>query len=263
MTFSTGHTVVNAIIIVGLCVGLSLSVLWLVRRSVSPEYLKLHNEIGGIVYAVVGVIYGIVLGLSVVGVWDGYRSAEENANSEANAVGNVYRIAGGLPDPAGQMIRQSVLAYASTVVDDEWPAMRRGDSSGSQSQPALDVLWTAFYSAEVSNPRDQDLYASGLDQLESLSADRQERLFQSEGGLLGIMWAVVIGGAVITVLFPCLFGAENGVVHAIVIATLALTLGLLLYLVNDVNGPFRGTVHVEPDGLRHILAQFGGAPAPD
>jgi len=37
--------------------------------------------------------------------------------------------------------------------------------------------------------------------------------------------------------------------HALIIATLAATLGLLLFLTYELNHPFRGDVHVQPDGF--------------
>jgi hypothetical protein len=75
--------------------------------------------------------------------------------------------------------------------------------------------------------------------------------------MLGIMWAVMIGGGILTVLFPCMFGVENGLAHALIIAILATSIGLMLLIVYDLNNPFRGDVHIQPDGFRLVLEQFG------
>jgi hypothetical protein len=66
----------------------------------------------------------------------------------------------------------------------------------------------------------------------------------------------MIGGGLLTVLFPCLFGVENGLVHALIIATLAATIGLLMFAVANFNHPFRGDVHVPPEGFVLVLEQF-------
>ncbi len=250
------HPVVDALVIIGASVVVSLIVLWIVRRAFSHEQLKPHNEVSGFVYAAIGVMYAVVLGFAVISVWEEYRDAESNANQEANAVGNIYRLAGGLPEPTRQAIQQSALTYATTVIDEEWPSLVRGSGASPEVTSQLDLLWTAFHQAEFSTPAQAALYAEGLDQLDDLASLRRERLVQAEGGLLGVMWGVLIGGAALTVLFPCAFGVENGLVHALIIATLAATLGLLLFLTYDLNHPFRGDVHVQPEGFTRLIEQF-------
>lgn len=54
----------------------------------------------------------------------------------------------------------------------------------------------------------------------------------------------------------CDFGVENALVHYLIVATLAATLGLLLFLTYDLNHPYRGDVNVEPDGFERVLEQF-------
>jgi predicted lipid-binding transport protein (Tim44 family) len=256
MTDGFAGSVLDAVVIIGLSVVVSLIILWLVRLVVSHEQLKPHNEVSGFVYAVIGVIYAVLLGFAVISVWEEYQEAEDNANAEANAIGDIYRIAAGLPDAARPSIQEPALAYSSAVIDAEWPAMRRGEAPSAEAVEQLDALWDAFYQVDVATQREEGLYAAGLSEMDELSDHRRQRIVQSDEGMLGIMWGVLIGGAILTVLFPCLFGVENGLVHSLIICTLAMTLGLLLYLVYDLNHPFQGDVHVQPDGFTLVLEQL-------
>ena len=70
-----------------------------------------------------------------------------------------------------------------------------------------------------------------------------------------------LAGAALTVLFPCVFGVKDGRIHAPVISALAVSLGLLLFLTYDLNHPFQGDIHVEPEGFHQLLSDFG--PEPD
>ncbi len=255
----TFHPAVDAVVIVGLSVVVSLLVLWTVRRVVPHEKLKPHNDVSGFVYAAIGVLYAVVLGFAVISVWEQYREAEANASEEANAVGNIYRLATGLPEPSRGVMQQTALAYAAAVIDDEWASLVRGDGPSALAASNLDQLWLSFQEAPITTPKEAAVYAQGLEQLDTLAGLRRERLVQAEGGLLPIMWGVLLGGAVLTVLFPCAFGVESRLVHSLVIATLAATLGLLLFLTYDLNHPFRGDVHVQPDGFIRVLEQFGQA----
>lgn len=258
--FGSFHIVVDALVIIGLSIVVSLFVLWLVRRAISHDQLTPHNEVSGFVYAAIGVIYAVILGFVVISVWERYSDAELNAREEADAAGNLYRIAEGLPEPAREAVQGTVLDYAASVVDDEWQAMKDGEAPSQAAIDQMNALWSSLYTVELADPTQEQLYAAALSQMDALSGHRRERLEDAESGMLGIMWAVMIGGGILTVLFPCLFGVENGLVHALIIATLAASIGLMLFVVYDLNYPFRGDVHVQPDGFRLVIEQFG-APA--
>jgi len=138
--FGSAELVVMAIVIVGLSVGAALIVLWLVRRLISHDRLTPHNEVSGFVYAVIGVIYAVILGFVVVSVWEQFRDAESNARQEADAAKNLYRLAEGLPQPSRQAIQPAVIDYAGAVVDDEWPAMADGTPLSQWELAHLDAL---------------------------------------------------------------------------------------------------------------------------
>jgi Protein of unknown function (DUF4239) len=250
------HVIVDALVIVGLSVGVSLLVLWLARRLVPHDRLTPHNEVSGFVYAVIGVVYAVILGFVVISVWDEYRDAETNARQEADALADLYRIAEGLPEPARQALQDGVMGYATAVIEVEWPAMHDGTAPSQEAVDQTNAIWAALYEVDVTTPVEVALYASALEQVTDLSTHRRERLEDAEAELLTVIWAVVIGGGVLTVLFPCLFGVENGLVHALIITTLAAAIGLLLLVVYELNHPFAGDVHTQPEGLEMVLEQI-------
>jgi hypothetical protein len=253
----SSHVIVDAVLIIGLSVAISLFVLWLVRRIVTHDQLTPHNEVSGFVYAVIGVIFAVILGFVVISVWEQYQDAESNSRQEADAVGDIYRIAEGLPDPARAQMQDAVVGYANAVIDIEWDAMHDGTAPSQEAVEQANALWTSFYSVSVSSPKDQEIFAAALQELDFLSEHRRERLEDATSSLLSIMWWVMIGGGLLTVLFPCLFGVENGLVHALIIGTLAASIGLLLFVIYELNHPFSGDVHVQPDAMELVLRQIG------
>lgn len=253
----SSHIVVPVVVIIGLSIAVSLLALWVVRRVVPHERLTPHNDVSGFVYAVIGVIYAVIIAFVLISVWEAYSAAEENARHEAGATGNLYRLAAGLPEPSREALQTAALDYATTVVEDEWPSLLDGDVPGARELAHTDPLWTAIYEADATTPKEAELYAAALDQVDVLSSHRRERLEQAESGVLGILWAVMIGGGILTVLFPCLFGVENGLVHALIVTILAATIGLLLVTVYELNRPFEGAVHIQPEGFELVLEQFG------
>ena len=85
------------------------------------------------------------------------------------------------------------------------------------------------------------------------------RLIESREGIPGILWLGLIAGAVLTVTFAYGFGVERGQSHAIMLATLAASVALLLFLISSLNYAFRGSVRVEPEPFQLVLRQFSVA----
>src|SRR5688500_15229285 len=72
---------------------LALLGLAVVRRTVPHERLARHTDVAGYVYAVIGVIYAVILAQVVIAAWDDYQDARAVADDEANAVLNLARLA--------------------------------------------------------------------------------------------------------------------------------------------------------------------------
>ena len=66
---------------IGGTVVISLLGMWAVRKIVPRELLDQHKEIAGFIYAVIGAIYGVILGFSVVVLWEQFHEAEDRADA--------------------------------------------------------------------------------------------------------------------------------------------------------------------------------------
>src|SRR6188768_2599896 len=69
-----------------------------VRRRFGVETLKLNNEVAGFIYAVVGVLYAVLLGFTAIIVWERFDNAQAGVDHEANALADLYRNAQAFPD---------------------------------------------------------------------------------------------------------------------------------------------------------------------
>src|SRR4028118_1596380 len=72
-----------------------------VRRLVPAERRQEHNDVAGFIYAVVGVIYAVLLALVVIAVWEEHEAARATAREEANGLADGFWIAHSLPEPEG------------------------------------------------------------------------------------------------------------------------------------------------------------------
>src|SRR5215213_397229 len=141
---------VAVVFIVLIAVLVSLLGLALVRRVVPTSEIAAHTDVAGYVYAVIGVIYAVVLALVVIAAWEEYRDAREAATDEASAVLNLARAANGWPAGDSDQVESALVAYARHVVDVEWPAMARGDFGPTADTVTENRLWQALNEADES-----------------------------------------------------------------------------------------------------------------
>ncbi|HEX6795533.1 MAG TPA: hypothetical protein VF304_16930 [Casimicrobiaceae bacterium] len=232
-----------------------------VRRRMRLSWLAANNEVAGFKFAVVGVIYAVLLAFAIIVVWEELNDAEADVAREAGAATNLYRLAAGIEGEPGLAIRRLVTRYLETAIAEEWPAMARGGSS-----PAANRALTAIYAGVVAyrpaDMREQAVMSEMLGQLSALTQARRERLVKASALVPGIIWAALIVGAVVTIGFTYFFGSRD--LRAQMLMTGALTLlictGLLVILAID--HPFNGGVRVEPEALVKVLEDFAHEPPP-
>src|ERR1700730_6158256 len=101
----------------------------LVRRTFPRTDFIEHNEVAGFLFAVVGVLFAVLLAFLTVIVWENFAQAEQRAQSEVDAATDVWRLSRALPPPDARRVRVDLRRYTESVIADEWPEMRQGRSS--------------------------------------------------------------------------------------------------------------------------------------
>src|SRR5690242_7520381 len=67
----------------------------LMRRKIPTELLAANNEVAGFKFAVVGIVYAVLLGFAVIVVWERYHDAETAVAQETSGVISLWRLAKG------------------------------------------------------------------------------------------------------------------------------------------------------------------------
>jgi hypothetical protein len=244
------------ILLILVVVLLALAGLATVRRFVPPERFSQHTEVAGYVYAVVGVIYAVILAQVVVAAWDEYREARDVSASEASAVLNLDRLSRVWPNPEREQIRQALMDYARTVVEVEWPALQAGDYRVAASPAYMAGLWETYDLVAQSPSGESANYAASLDQLDSLDDARRNRFLLGEMNLPQTMTFTLLLGGIVTVGFSYLFAVQSGWVHGLLTASLAVLVALLLLLEYQLQTPFAGVDAIEPTAMQLVLTEL-------
>jgi hypothetical protein len=248
---------ISGAIIIGLGTALAMLGPTVVRRHVALDRLTANNEIAGFKYATLGVLYAVLLGFAIIVVWQKFSDAEADVVQEAGAATTIYRLSQGLGDKAGADIRGAVTSYLKAAIADDWPAMDIGVTGASRSaRQALDAIYTTLLTSGVAAQASNPVMSELLHQLDLITQARRSRLIASEGSVPSVIWLVLLGGAVVTIVFTFFFGTRNLRAQTMMTGLLALLIFSELLIIVAIDRPFTGTVKVEPVPLADVLAEF-------
>jgi hypothetical protein len=250
------------LVIGGICL-LSLGGLELVGRFVPADRRRAHNDVAGFIYAALGVIYAVLLALVVIAVWEEYDAAGVTVEQEANAAGDIFWLADRLPEPRGTHVQELVRSYVEEVALREWPLMERGQAPLITQERGTPTGWTIIddirrnlQNFEPRTKAEEQLYAEGLDQVDTLADARRTRLVAAEEGVPGVLWSVLIFGGVAAIAFTYLFGLENTWAHRLMVLTLAAVIGLVLFTIGAMEHPFSGGARIGTEAFDLVLERF-------
>src|ERR1700686_4979363 len=94
----------SGLLLVGLTTLLAMLGPRLIRRYVPLEELSANNEVAGFKFAVVGVLYAVLLAFAIIVVWEKFNDAENTVAREAGALATIYRLAHGIGDEPGSSL---------------------------------------------------------------------------------------------------------------------------------------------------------------
>lgn len=251
----------TALLVVAVPAALSMAGIVVVRRFVSLERLSTNNEVAGFKFATVGVLYAVLLAFAVIVVWEKFSDAEDGVAREAGAAATLYRLVGGMEGEAGPAVRARLTAYLESAVAHDWPSMASGRASPATTRALADI-YTAALTYKPVDFRGAMLMAEVLRQVDNLTNARRERVVRSSGTVPTVLWAVLLGGAIITVGFTFFFGTENLAAQACMTGALAVLIFSSMVVIVAIDHPFAGAVKVHPDALIEVLEELGGVKPP-
>lgn len=238
------------ILVISAAIAISLVLLRLLHRLWKPSARSGHNDVIGTNVGVIGTTYAVLIAFMLSNVWTDFRAAESNAEQESNCLVNLFRVATTLPEPQRSRIRQMARGYAADAVEVEWKEMANDkDMSRGITQP----FWDALTEIQPHTVAEQVGLQQAFGALHDMTEHRRIRSLQSRSHLPPLLWAVLIVGALVTVVSSCLFGVENFKLHMVQVSFLAFLLALVLVAIGDIDSPFKGPIKVSPDGFRYAV----------
>ena len=231
--------------------------LGLVRRRVLPRWqIKTEDsEYSGAMVQAIMVFYGLALALIAVTVWQNYSNVAGTISEEASRVAGLYRDVSAYPEPARSQMQQELRSYVDYVIHQAWPLQRKGQvpRGGVDCINRFQATLTAF---EPTTEGQKILHAEALRAFNNLIEARRLRLDAARTRLPGMLWFVIVAGALISLSSAFFFKVEDIRLHGVLVILLATFIGLVIFMVFALDRPFHGDLGLQPEPYQLIYDQL-------
>lgn len=224
----------------------------LVRRLVDIRKFKEHHDIAGPIFSTIGVIYAVMLAFVLVIVWQDFDKAQNNTITEANYFADMYRDAGGLPEPFRSQYREANANYLDAVIKYEWREMQRGERS-MEAQAAANKVWEVTAKFNPQTAGEKIFFSEMLQKMNNAVEMRRQRLQDAKTGLHPSLWFVLLLGGIITVVFTFFFGSENLFAQLTMTTLLAVLIVLIIFTILLMDFPYSGDLSITVTPFQQVL----------
>ena len=246
-----------AVLIAGAFALFSVVGLSLTQRFILPRYghTSHQNEVTGIIHHGTLIIYGLAVALLAIAVWENHAEGTKIVSAEAAAIAATYRDADGYPEPTRSRLRAELKTYTEYIIREAWPEQRSGKVP-TGGLATMDQFQKELRAFEPVTDGQRALHQETLRGYDDLIHARRMRLDSVASGLPGPMWAVILVGALFTIVSAFFFDVGNARLHRLMLAMLASVLGLLVFLIAFYDRPYRGNHAISPEAYEMVHDQL-------
>lgn len=253
--FESSSWLLFSLLIVIPCTLVCLWLLWILRKRFATRELKKSHDVVGFTFSIVGVLYSVILGFTVIAAQNHYNVMRQSIHTEAILLADLYEDAAYFSPHECALIRQSLRQYIDHVIKEEWwNAEERVINM--QSQMYIKEIKDSYYNVEITSEKGKIWYAESIGKFNNFMNASLERQFNSWVHLGAMMWTLLIVGAVIVICFMFFFGLENIRSHMLLTALLAGYLFFILYLIYTLDNAFQGPLGLKPTALEQVSHLF-------
>lgn len=206
----------------------------------------------------IGVVYAIVLGLAIAGVWEGRSAAQETVQAEAVALHEVSERVRVYPVEVRDRIREDVNAYVGHVVTTEWRAMADDGQITERGTELLDRVRRDVTDYEPRTDFEAQAYQPLVDQVAAADQARSARAESTGETMPGVVWFGLLSGAVITIGMIFALQIRRTAREMVLAGLFSALIAFLLFLIWDFDAPYSRGLAASADPFLRLFPHIGG-----
>jgi len=242
-----------AVVLNAWLIGMAVLGLWFVRRQLLPRMRLTYpdaNYAAAMAQSAM-LLYALIAALTAVGVWQKYAEVSQIVSSEATAITGLWRDLGGYPQQQRDEMRDVLRGYTEQVIHEAWPQQRRGQIPR-EGVEWMDRLQSRLLSFEPATDSQKIVHAETLRQFNQLVQQRRQRLDSVHAGLPGVLWIVLLPGAMAVLIPFFFFHVENARFQYLLLVLLAGFIAMVLFVIVALDRPFSGDLGITADSYQLI-----------
>ncbi|MGW7378099.1 bestrophin-like domain [Streptomyces sp. NPDC054794] len=186
----------------------------------------------------IGVVYAIVLGLAVAGVWEARSVAQDHVQAEAQALHEISERVRVYPPDVRNRIREDVNAYVGHVVTTEWKTMVDHGSLTDRGTELLGRVREDVTDFEPKSDFEAQAYQPLLDQVAAADQARNARADSTGATMPGVVWFGLLTGGAVTVAMVFALQIRRTRRELILAGLFSATIAFMLFLIWDLDAPY-------------------------
>ncbi|MER7719385.1 hypothetical protein ABTX99_20985 [Streptomyces flaveolus] len=186
----------------------------------------------------IGVVYAIVLGLAIAGVWEARSAAEDHVQAEAVALHEISERVRVYPPDVRDRIREDVNAYVGHVVTTEWKSMADDGQVTERGTELLDKVRADVTDYEPRSDFEAQAYQPLVDQVAAADQARTSRAESTGATMPGVVWFGLIAGAVVTIGMVFALQIRRTTRELVLAGLFSALIAFLLFLIWDFDAPY-------------------------
>ncbi|MER7755559.1 hypothetical protein [Kitasatospora sp. NPDC097643] len=205
----------------------------------------------------IGVVYAIVLGLAIAGVWEARGAAQDDVLREAQSLHEVSDRAVVYPAEFRDKVRADVDAYVSYVVDVEWTYMREHGEISDKGTELLDKLRADVATRAPASELEAQNYQPIMDRISQADDARNARGQNAGPTMPGVVWFGLIVGGVVTVGMLFALQIRRTPRELVLAGCFSALIAFLLFMIWDFDDPFGRSVSVTTQPFTDLFPSLG------
>ncbi|MFE1958691.1 hypothetical protein [Streptomyces sp. NPDC059479] len=205
----------------------------------------------------IGVIYAIVLGLAIAGVWEGRSAAQESVRQEAQSLHEIQQRVQVYPAEVRDRIRGDIDAYVSYVVHSEWPHMSEHEALSAKGTELFDRIRRDVTRYAPRTELEGQAYQPLVDEVASADDARGARGQNAGATMPGVVWFGLITGAVVTVGLIFVLQIRRTFRELLLAGLFSALIAFLLFLIWDFDAPYGRGIAATAAPFLDLFPQIG------
>ncbi len=246
------------IVVVGGIPALAIVAEVFLSRKVPTIKSGSHNDVAGFLVAVVAVIYAVIVGFTIVSLYETSVTANDDVSAEAASLLQLHEGDFVLGPATSARIDADIVGYARAVVRD-WTTISRGVPSR-EVQSRANHIYATLSDYRPRTAAERDYLNQAIIDVNSLTEARVTRQLEakSAGTLPPVLWTGILLTSLVTLGFALMFSLENLRFACTMVGGVALVLSVNLFMLIELGYPFLGSVAVGPDRFVDVIHLVGG-----